>query len=427
MKKKKYLIVQVAGLAETSENWDCGKFQKIDSIFPALTCSVQATFRTAQLPAQHGMIANGIYLPQLRKPLFWEQSSNLVQGKRIWQQFRSQGNKVAMLFWQQSLGEDVDIIISPAPIHKHHGGMIMDCYSKPANLYKHLLAKLGKFKLQQYWGPLASWKVGEWITDATIEILQNENYAPELCLTYIPSLDYEMQRSHPTNSKNNANALQKCGQQLNKLYKAAQQAGYEIIIYGDYHIEPVNTPIFPNQILRKKGYLHCRKIKKMQYVDYYQSQAFCMVDHQIAHIYVDDKKNIAKLKLLLQNNNAIAQVLNKEEQKKITINHPNSGDLVLIANKGCWFSYPWWQDKKEAPEYASHVDIHNKPGYDPCELFFGWPPGSISNNPKRINGSHGRVGLQNQVIYSSTIKFARPINSILDLALATQELLNKNR
>ena len=34
---------------------------------------------------------------------------------RIWEGARASGRKVAMLFWQQSLGEAVDAVISPAP------------------------------------------------------------------------------------------------------------------------------------------------------------------------------------------------------------------------------------------------------------------------------------------------------------------------
>ena len=39
-----------------------------------------------------------------------------------------------MMFWQQSMGEDVDLIVTPAPIHKHSGGMIQACYTQPASL-----------------------------------------------------------------------------------------------------------------------------------------------------------------------------------------------------------------------------------------------------------------------------------------------------
>ena len=39
-----------------------------------------------------------------------------------------------MMFWQQSMGEAVDLIVTPAPIHKHSGGMIQACYTQPAEL-----------------------------------------------------------------------------------------------------------------------------------------------------------------------------------------------------------------------------------------------------------------------------------------------------
>ena len=120
-------------------------FQKAESFFPALTCTAQASFRTASSPHSHGMIANGLFFRDLRKVLFWEQSAALVEGERMWEKFRaSAGNirgrqrRVGMMFWQQSLGEKIDLVLSPAPIHKHSGGMIQDCYSQPRELYQRL-------------------------------------------------------------------------------------------------------------------------------------------------------------------------------------------------------------------------------------------------------------------------------------------------
>ena len=46
-----------------------------------------------------------------------------------------------------------------------------------------------------------------------------------------------------------------------------------------------------------------------------------------------------------------------------------------------WFAYGWWTDDARAPDYARTVDIHRKPGYDPCELFLDprllWPKGRV--------------------------------------------------
>jgi hypothetical protein len=104
--------------------------------------------------------------------------------------------------------------------------------------------------------------------------------------------------------------------------------------------------------------------------------------------------------------------------------HARSGEVVLVAEEGAWFAYPWWSGRAEAPDYAAHVDIHNKPGYDPCELFFGWPPMSVSQNTRRIKGSHGRVGPGRETVWASTIEFPRPPENLLELAAAVRDWLD---
>ena len=68
-----------------------------------------------------------------------------------------------------------------------------------------------------------------------------------------------------------------------------------------------------------------------------------------------------------------------EERAAIQLDHSRSGDLIALAEPDAWFAYPFWLDDRAAPDYARTVDIHRKPGYDPCELFFdpalGWPKG----------------------------------------------------
>jgi len=55
--------------------------------------------------------------------------------------------------------------------------------------------------------------------------------------------------------------------------------------------------------------------------------------------------------------------------------------LVALSRPDAWFSYPYWLDDARAPDFARTVDIHRKPGYDPCELFVDpkllWPTGRI--------------------------------------------------
>ena len=51
------------------------------------------------------------------------------------------------------------------------------------------------------------------------------------------------------------------------------------------------------------------------------------------------------------------------------LDHPRSGELVVLAKPNAWFTYYYWQDDARAPDFARTVEIHRKPGYDPVELF----------------------------------------------------------
>ena len=417
----KLLVISVAAL-DKDLNCNGIRFKPMDSILPAVTCSVQASFRTGLMPSEHGMISNGVFSRPLRKAMFWEQSSALVSGRRIWQGPHERGAKVAILFWQQSLGEQADMIISPAPIHKHHGGMIQDCYSQPRHLYPYLKSKLGAFKLRNYWGPMAGPGGGRWIAKATAEILRNGDFAPDICLTYLPMLDYPLQRHDPTGDKANSARLE-FARDLEELTAAAQEAGYSVLIYGDYSIEPVTSAVRPNFALARAGLMKTRNVQGMLYPDIFSSRAFAMVDHQVAHVYVADHKDIPQVVEVLADLEGVEDVLPPDRHKEVHLNHPNSGEVIVTARSGWWFAYSWWAHPKEAPDYARHIDIHNKPGYDPCELFWGWPPGSVSLDSSRIRGSHGRVGPAHRPVYGADFDLDAKIDNVVDLAKAVEHWL----
>jgi hypothetical protein len=65
----------------------------------------------------------------------------------------------------------------------------------------------------------------------------------------------------------------------------------------------------------------------------------------------------------------VAELLDRDAQHAIGIDHPRSGDFIVIAEADSWFTYYYWLDDAVAPDFARTVDIHRKPGYDPVELF----------------------------------------------------------
>ncbi|MBM4144239.1 MAG: alkaline phosphatase family protein [Lentisphaerae bacterium] len=429
---KKLLIVAAAGLGYDFLRRSQGgtaaglRFRPAAGVFPALTCPAQATFRTASGPDRHGMVANGLWDRAYARARFWEQSATLVAGPRIWDGFRRSGRRVAMLFWQQSLGEAADIVLSPAPIHKHHGGMIQDCYCRPPGLYARLCAAVGRrFDLMRYWGPCASWRSSQWIAEATAALLADPENAPDLCLTYLPALDYDLQRfgtRHPRSLR----ALRHLLRQIELLRRAADARGYALLVFGDYAMADVNGgPVLPNLALRREGLLNVRRVRGMSYLDPHTSAAFVVADHEIGHVYVREAAAAPRVRSALAALPGIEAVLDRAAQAERGAAHANSGELVLVAAAGSWIAYPWWDKPREAPDYAAHVDIHNKPGYDPAELFWGWPPGSVSRDPRRVRGTHGRNDSGREIAWAFDL-LEREAGSLRDLAGCARDWLGND-
>ena len=200
-----------------------------------------------------------------------------------------------------------------------------------------------------------------------------------------------------------------------QLVAAARAGGYEVVAFGDYAITPVTRgAVYPNRALRAAGLFSVRTLRGMSYPDFYQSRAFALADHQVALVSCFDPAALPRVAETLRGLDGVAQVLDKARQAELGVGHPRAGDLLLVAQPGAWFAYPWWQNPREAPDYAGHVDIHNKPGYDPCELFFGRTPLRTSLDAARVKGTHGLAGAGCETALCSTLTLKS--ESLLDLA-----------
>jgi predicted AlkP superfamily pyrophosphatase or phosphodiesterase len=372
-------------------------------VVPAVTSTMQATLTTGGTAAEHGIIANGLYTfnrPELRGHLdlsnhaesrqqvsFWEQSNALLQRPRFWE---GMNRKVAMLFWQNSMQGAADIVLTPKPTHTADGKTLTACWSNPANLYATLVEKLGAFPLHNYWSPMAGLPSSQWIARAAEMVWDGlAGETPDLQLVYIPHLDYNLQRlgpSHPQNDKDLADvdAL------LAPLAAKVRASDGTLIVAGDYGMFDVATPVLPNLALRDARLLETRPDADGKLlVDYANSKAFAMADHQVAHVYVqpgyeEDVRNVfTKLR-------GVLRVLGgADELADVTLNSLRSGEFVLLANPDAWFAHDWWLSDDEKPRWQFTVDIHNKPGYDPRELFFDPARKCVEQDPGRVRGSHG--------------------------------------
>jgi predicted AlkP superfamily pyrophosphatase or phosphodiesterase len=162
-----------------------------------------------------------------------------------------------------------------------------------------------------------------------------------------------------------------------------------IIGLSEYPFHNVSSSLSPNIILRSNGFLSVRNIGEKEYIDYEYSRAFAMVDHQIAHIYVKNSEDIEKVRKLFIGTEGVKYVFGQDKKKEFHIASPRSGDLIIVSDKDKWFDYYYWNIVELAPDFAFTVDIHNKPGYDPVELFFDPVTKMIPLDTKLIKGSHG--------------------------------------
>jgi predicted AlkP superfamily pyrophosphatase or phosphodiesterase len=345
-----------------------GHIASIKPVLPAVTCSVQASYLTGKYPQDHGIVANGWYFRDECEVKFWRQSNKLVQAEKIWEAARAlePNFTCANLFWWYNMYSSVDISVTPRPMYPADGRKIPDIYTQPADLRFKLQERLGTFPLFEFWGPKTTIRSTQWIASSAIAV--EEMYSPTLTLIYLPHLDYCLQRLG-TDISAIAYDLQEIDAVCQSLIEFYESHSAKVMIVSEYGITSVNRAVSLNRVLREHGYLAIREELGRELLDPGASTAFAVADHQIAHIYISDRHNIAEVQQLIEQVPGVDFVLGEEGKAAYHLNHPRSGELVAVAAPDAWFTYYYWLDDNKAPDFARTVDIHRKPGYDPVELF----------------------------------------------------------
>ena len=288
---------------------------------------------------------------------------------RIWDLARQRDPAFtcANLFWWYAMYCGADVTVTPRPMYPADGRKLPDVWTQPPTLRASLQQQLGTFPLFNFWGPATSIKATRWITDAAIEV--QKQFDPTLNLIYLPHLDYGLQKFGPDTSAI-AIDLNEIDAECGRLIDFFHSRGSRVVILSEYGIEPVSTPVHLNRVLREAGLITVRDELGHELLDAGASAAFAVADHQIAHVYVNDRSKLETVRALIANTPGVERVLDATTKKAEHLDHARTGDFVAIAKPGHWFTYYYWLDESHAPDFAHTVDIHRKPGYDPAELFF---------------------------------------------------------
>jgi hypothetical protein len=220
-----------------------------------------------------------------------------------------------------------------------------------------------------------------------------KDHRPDFFYIYLPHLDYAAQKSGPDSPQALA-AVGELDQVLAKLIEQARAAyGKDPLwlIASEYVITPVDHVSYPNRTLREAGLLTVKNDGEGELIDFPNTPAWALVDHQFSHVFVKDRSPelIGQVVQQFASDKNYEEVLAGDLRAKYGMDHERSGDVILISSPNSWQAYYYWLDDANAPKFARTVDIHRKPGYDPVELHFDMATKSIPLDATLIKGSHG--------------------------------------
>jgi hypothetical protein len=407
----------VAVMPQLREMTAAGQIVNLVPSFPCVTCPVQANMTTGRLPLAHGVVANGLYWRQKQQVEMWTSPNDCIERPQIWDllSHAAPGGKLparqiplrcsgsghpppargtptsAVWFAMHSVGAEADYLCTPKPIHNPDGTESLWCYTRPTEFYGELRDELGHFPLQHFWGPLANIRSTAWI--ARSAAMAARRWTPDFFWIYLPHLDYAAQKLGP-DSPAAAAAVGELDAELGRLHVAMQEIYGDDLLWlvaGEYAITPVDHVAFPNRVLREAGLLSVREQPDGEYLDLAASRAWALADHQFSHVFVadGDARTIELAAGIFRRQPGIAEVLVGDQRGRYGLDHPRSGELILVSAPNSWQAYYYWLADEKAPAFARTVDIHRKPGYDPVELHVDLATRSIPLDAALIRGSHG--------------------------------------
>lgn len=337
--------------AETLES-GTEHYKPWNSPLPAVTATSQATMLTGLPPKEHGIVGNGWYYRDTQEIRFWQQARSLIQAPAFYDDYET-----AKMFWWFNQSSTARYSCTPKPHYGCDGSKVFDVLDHTGCA---LTDRLGPFPFFSFWGPGAGLPCSQWIADASAVVLREKR--PQVTLVYLPHLDYDYQR-HDHQDPQRVSEVDAC---VGRIVDAAEDTGTKCVIVSEYGLVPVHRPVHLNRVLREHQWLSVRRGPFGETLMPGDSKAFAVADHQLAHVYVRDDALIADVRQALEQTPGVASVF---EPAELELDHPRSGDLIALAESDAWFTYYYWLSDELAPDFARTVDIHRKPGYDPCELF----------------------------------------------------------
>ncbi len=351
--------------------------------FPVVRASTEATITTGAEPGRHGIVANGIFRRQAGTVSFSERSNTLLNARRVWLSRRTFGFRpsVALVFWCHPLAGGADWVVGAASA----GHMYGNVPSQPPSLYDRLAAEVGQVSLEELAGPGASWRVCEWIAEASMELWRRER--PEQMWVYLPGIDAELVRQG-LGAEGALEAVRQVDRQAARIAECVGADGGEVLAVSDGGYVPVTRVGLPNLRLRDAGLLEVSRTDGGEAIDVASSRAFALTDGQVAHLDCRDESIAEEASAVVGGDGAVAEVLPRSECFCAGLGHDRAGERVVLAARDAWLAPYWWEEGRR-PGLTGHGDATAKCGLDLSE----WLEADVPDGPapSQVRAARGLV------------------------------------
>jgi hypothetical protein len=351
--------------------------------FPVVRASTEATITTGAEPGRHGIVANGLFRRQAGTVSFSERSNTLLNRPRVWLSRRKFGCRpsVALVFWCHPLAGGADYVLGAAST----GHMYGNVPAQPPELYDRLASEVGQVALEELAGPRASWRVCEWIAEASMELWRRER--PDQMWVYLPGIDAELVRQG-RGAEGVLEAVRQVDRQAARIAECVGADDGEVLVVSDGGYVPVSRLARPNLRLREAGLLEVSHREGAEAIDPVGSRAFALTDGQIAHLYCRDETIAEKAAEIVSADQAVGSVLPRSECFCAGLGHDRSGERIVLSAPDAWLA-PYWWAKGEAPTLTGHGDATAKCGLDLAEWLVATGAGGA--DPSGVRASRGLV------------------------------------
>src|SRR5262249_38639196 len=153
---------------------------------------------------------------------------------------------------------------------------------------------------------------------------------PDLTLVYLPHLDYDPQR-YGVEACDMPRLVRELDDACAPLLDAAREVDARIWFVSEYGHVSVSRAVLPNRTLGQADLLCARPGPFGETLDTFESRAFAVCDHQLAHVYVRNSADVPRARAVIGSLPGVERVYTGDERAELNLVHERSGELIALS------------------------------------------------------------------------------------------------